>query len=80
MRSRIAQEELRRKSQRMDDRHGGAPPSKGLRMSAHRTADAQVLHIGRLPCLLNGIQVQTSTGAMVNLPGYSKAGGPDIGS
>jgi hypothetical protein len=77
--SRIVQEKVHRDAGRASESLRGLPRSLS-RLSSGRTIETQVANASALPCLSSSVAMQDADGNFLNLPGYSKAGGPDIGS
>lgn len=63
---------------REERRQGGA--TQVMRFSSGRGASQMLAHAALLPCVASTATLQDSSGAFYNLPGYSKSGGPDVGS
>jgi hypothetical protein len=51
-----------------------------MRFTAGRKIEISCENPSVLPVIGGNTALQDSSGAFLNLPGYSKAGGPDIGS
>jgi len=69
----------RRAGVRTIERARGVPASL-MRFTAGRKIEISCENPSVLPVIGGNTALQDSSGAFLNLPGYSKAGGPDIGS
>jgi len=69
----------RRAGVRTIERARGVPASL-MRFTAGRKLELSCENASVLPVIGGGQTLQDSSGAFYNLPGYSKSGGPDVGS